>query len=154
MRVLLFVFICLVTSCYSPRKAERQLAKVNANYPEKVAQICIDKYPAKVTGTDTLIEYDWIEVIDTLHDTIIREKSDRPAIGNKTNYVRTNTVQKLVRVNYYITKKVEDSAKIKIYQAKFDLLTKKKLAADRWAFACWLIAAVLFILLMIIIRKR
>lgn len=57
MKLLPIALLLLVSSCYTPRKAERQVIKAKAHYPEMIAGACADWYPSlDSTGTSTEIK--------------------------------------------------------------------------------------------------
>lgn len=118
-----YLLICtLLFSCYTPKKAEKELNKAITNYPELSAKITRDAFPCTDLKSDTLVMWqDSVIFVDCpdysypKRDTII-----------KVN-ILTNTVTKKVKVpvtipakTLYITKTVEDSAKILLAQAAKD----------------------------------
>lgn len=74
--------ILLLSSCYTAKKANKQIAQAQAQYPEVVRGACVNYYPSKdsiseltkyIQGrTDTIIEMVENVVIDSVqvHDTI------------------------------------------------------------------------------------
>lgn len=70
---LLFAMACSLgfTSCYTPKKANRQLYKVHSNYPELTAPFCGDLYPP----------------IDAVRDSIIYKRGETIYKQGATNYV-------------------------------------------------------------------
>lgn len=116
---LLLLLICL-GSCYTPKKANKDLNKANDKYPTEVAKFTRQHFPCITTdslyNTDTLYKY--LSVIcppDTsLTDTIYLDK-----IVNKTN-IKTRTIA-IPSKTITITKRVEDSAQIKIIQSQLTI---------------------------------
>lgn len=56
MKYTCIALLLLLSSCYTPKKAERQMLKAKAHYPEMVAGNCADWYPP-VDSIDTKIVY-------------------------------------------------------------------------------------------------
>ena len=105
--------MALLASCYSPKKAERQLARA-IKYPKITSAFCVNLYPIK-TKTDTLFltEYDWIELdcpgLMIKYDTITK-KGDTIFITKK---VKVQQASKTVT----ITKTIIDSASNTYYRS-------------------------------------
>jgi hypothetical protein len=104
MRLVCLFLLGSLVGCLSPRKAERQLAKIQDKFPEKVISNC----DSQVVRIDTfnLVEYDWIETeapvqTEYMTDTI-KIKFEQSSIKVK------KTIQKVEIIKY-----VEDSASIK-----------------------------------------
>lgn len=99
------VLVIGLVSCLSPRKADRQLAKINSKFPGKVATNCADSFKiVEKHDTSVTVEYDWIELepeikFDTTNDTIVKQK-----------YVMKERVQ---YKTITITKNVENTARVK-----------------------------------------
>jgi len=129
MRYILFVCCIVAAGCYTPKKADKQLAKASLQYPEKVASICSKEYPCKPGKTDTIekVYLDLIEVEcpdypipskDTIRDTIQT---------TRTKIVKVE-VQTKERV---ITKYIIDSSLVKVYSNKYEACAKE---ADMWKY--------------------
>ena len=118
MRNLLACWLIVMVGCYTPKKADKHLAKAMSEYPEKVAGICKDEFPCKPGKTDTLekVYYDLIEV-ECPPEYIEVVKSDT------IEKIKTKVVTKLVKVpskEIVITKYIIDSALVKVYQSEAD----------------------------------
>lgn len=147
--------MALLASCYSPKKAERQLARA-IKYPKITSAFCVNLYPIK-TKTDTLFltEYDWIELdcpgLMIKYDTITK-KGDTIFITKK---VKVQQASKTVT----ITKTIIDSASNTYYRSLNRELQNKLTKAEsklhkkgNWI-NILLFALVLLLLLLLIKRK-
>lgn len=142
----------LLLGCFTPRKADKQLDKIQDNYPELLAAFCDTTYPVKTeTKTDTLIEYDWLEIPcpDNEYiagtDTVYRPQY--PSIGKKTVTVK-------VRVpvyRYYITKTVESTAKLQVCKSEVEKAKSKRESLKVWFFI--LLGAFVFAVMIIVFKK-
>lgn len=105
--VITFFFLAsLSTSCYTQRKAERQVIKADVTYPSLVSGYCGKKYAPKTstgnteiqylegeTITDTLILTDTIENTITVVKTLVKNRVD-------TFYsTRVDTVENTARIS-------------------------------------------------------
>ncbi len=110
--------------CYTSDKAQHQVNKADAKYPEIVAKLARDKYPCtELLKNDTAVIF---------KDTTIYVDVDCPDTSSTNNFetIRTDTINKVITktvrvpVNVQlpqkiITKYFEDSAKLKL--ASIDL---------------------------------
>lgn len=158
MKNALVCLLIVAAGCYTPKKADKQLAKAMSEYPEKVAGVCKKEYPCKPGKTDTLekVYYDLIEVecpeypiiYDTIIDTITKVK-------DKIKYVTVKVPSK----ETIITKYIIDSALVKVYQSKYEECKKE---ADKWKYKVksrmtwiWaLIALVILLAAWLILKHR
>ena len=150
MKYLVLVFFLF--GCYTPKKADRQLDKVNDEYPEKIAALCTKEYPIKYKrDTVTEVYYDLIEVEcpeyvqETVHDTITYRDT-----------IFTKVIKTLPAKVVTITKTVEDSAKIKVLT--HELITaknghEKHKQASNNKFM-WILVAIIVGLVLYIIKKK
>ena len=120
MRYLLTILIIGLISCYTPKKAERQIDKAFDNYPEIVANKAAKVFPVKA---DTIAYTEWKysidSVINTIHDTTIERC---PEVKNKVNVIR----EKVIKPSpVYIV----DSAVIYRYQS---LISKAEQDRDKY----------------------
>jgi hypothetical protein len=77
MRYLLTILIFGLISCYTPRKAERQIDKAFDNYPEIVANKAAKVFPVKADSIAyTEWKYSIDSVISTISDTITEHCPD------------------------------------------------------------------------------
>lgn len=135
--------MALISSCYTPNKADRDLNKANEVYPEKVAAFAREKFPCKETGIDTVVrtEYDFIEIKcpdlpeqTTTIDTIYLTKPARPKtyILYKDKFVGLPTTTKIV------TKIIRDSSceillrKCELSQQKYVGKNEKQAEWIKW----------------------
>ena len=131
MRYLLIILFCY--GCYLPKRAERQLNKVQSKYPELLAKKSVELYPIK-QRIDSVEFVKWkdsiIYVLSTTNDTI-----------NNINFDTINNCIKLEKrlsiANELLRRKVipskivyiEDSSKIFILNNE---LQKSNAARDRY----------------------
>lgn len=119
---------CNLTACYSPKKADKQVSKALAYYPEKVAKIARNAFPCTNTQNDTIIVSkdtvievpcpdDYHDVQNIVHDTV-----QTKVYQNKIVKVPVTLPIKTVT----ITKLVEDSAKIYMLSQAYDEVSAKK----------------------------
>lgn len=91
MRYLLTILIFGLISCYTPKKAERQIDKAFDNYPEIVANKAAKVFPVKA---DTIAYTEWKysidSVINTIHDTIIERC---PELQSKVKVIREKVIK-------------------------------------------------------------
>lgn len=52
--IYLIIIVLSVSSCYSPRRAQKQLARAVTTYPKLGADYCAGAYPCAVSGSDTV----------------------------------------------------------------------------------------------------
>lgn len=155
-KLIALIFIC---SCsrYTEPTAIKQTTKANDKYPESIAKLVRGWYPCTITETNTVIETrDSIVYVDCPDlPQIIHEPGD-------TVY-STQTVVKTVKVPVhlpieirYITKWVEDSAKIFVLtkelktsvkksddlQIRVDAMTDKR---DYWRIRFFILLGIVFI---------
>jgi hypothetical protein len=148
--------LALLASCYSPKKAERQLARA-IKYPKVTSGFCVNLYPIK-TKTDTLFltEYDWIELDCPgqmiKYDTITK-KADTIFISKK---VKVQQASKKIT----ITKTIIDSASNTYYkslnlelQSKLTKVESKLHKKGNWI-NILLFALGLLILLLLLIKRK
>lgn len=113
----LFALI-LLSSCYTAKKAEKQLDKAIAEYPAMAAEKTRDRFPcittAETVRTDTVYELidvecppsgiDTFKTVITVPDTVYKDRLTILKAGKQTVYIPAKTVT--------VTKYIEDSAKI------------------------------------------
>lgn len=147
-------------SCYTPKKAKKDLDKAYTHHPNEVAKFASDKYPCK----DGVIEivhdtsYDFIEIacpdafIDTIakRDTIYITKN----IKGKTIEVEKVKVLKIPSDKIVITKYVKDSAKLAVLYNQINQLQADKIKLSyqcekRQGTIKWLLIALAICLLLI-----
>ena len=123
------------SSCskYTEPTAIKQTTKANDKYPESIAKLVRGWYPCTITETNTVIETrDSIVYVDCPDlPQIIHEPSDTVYWDRVVNKVEVKTVKVPVHLPVeirYITKWVEDSAKI--FVLTNDLKTAVKKADD------------------------
>lgn len=145
--------VLLLSACYGPKKAAKQVGKALLTHPEIVATIARDAFPCFTVKVDTIIN-DKLVTIDcpaTVHDSVVIRGRDT---------VRT-TATKFVKVPYSlpqitIFKSIEDSAKIKLLAGQLDAAkTREILLTDKVArrgkyIAALLVAFVISVLINII----
>lgn len=117
----LFALI-LLSSCYTAKKAEKQLDKAIAEYPAMAAEKTRDRFPcittAETVRTDTVYELidvecppsDFKTVYSLKTDTLYKDRVTVLKGGKQTVYVPGKTTT--------VTKVIEDSAKIFIAEDK------------------------------------
>jgi hypothetical protein len=138
--------------CYSPQKVDKQLARAEKKFPEKVAKICQVTFPL-ITKSDTVItvEYDFIEVIDTVQntifDTVVKTKN---VVQVKNIPGQVKTITKTVK----IVQTIEDSSKVYVYKQKVDQLIADNKTANKKFSMMGILALIFGILLLILKRKK
>jgi len=134
-------FLVLLTSCYTQRKAEKQLIKAQLNYPLSVAKKTSEWYPCvEETKIDTVKITEWKLKVDSvtkilrLKDTVIMKTvytcDDLPTLQNQLNTQKNIifNLQKLIEEKPPVvvtTKLIKDSAGITLLRAQISDLTKK-----------------------------
>lgn len=117
--VITFFFLAsLSTSCYTQRKAERQVIKADVTYPSLVSGYCGKKYAPKTSTGNTEIQY--LEG-ETITDTLILTDT----IENTITVVKTLVKN---RVDTFYSKRVdtvENTARISELQALNEGLKEK-----------------------------
>lgn len=105
--VITFFFLAsLSTSCYTQRKAERQVIKADVTYPALVSGYCGKKYAPKTSTGNTEIQYlegetitDTIVLTDTIENTI---KVVKTLVKNRVDTLyskRVDTVENTARIS-------------------------------------------------------
>jgi len=158
------IALVLLSSCLSPRKAERQLDKVQDKFPEILAEKCLENYPCLPKKADTLItvEYDLIEVECP--------NGDIPATSRDsvdTVYIikyNEKRVTKEIRVpceSKVITNYVEDSAKLKVIgsqlakaEVSYLLMKERAQKFKNYLKYMWLFLALVLIGFYFVSRKK
>lgn len=114
---ILYMIGCLA-SCYTAKKADKQVGKALSQYPGKVAAIARAAFPCITTKADTLT------TTDTLYDFI--DCPENQYVVN-TAQPQAEVVRNIIRVpvkipvrTITITTEVEDSAKIWAYQDRHE----------------------------------
>lgn len=155
--VLVYFTTCgvILSGCYTPNKAAKQIDHAIDKYPKIAAERTRAHFPCTTTSADTLIftkdSIVWVDCPDNtpapandfFHDTITLTKTVNKEV------LKTIKVPVQLPVKYItITKKVEDSAKIFILTAKTDRLkaysakVDAKLIKRNWLIK-WLIIALI-----------
>jgi hypothetical protein len=122
------ILLLLITGCYTAKKAEQQTNKALLNYPVVVAKVARDAFPCitKASDTVTRIEYEYIDV--DCPDSIIKTEL---IPGDTVIRITTKTVRVQVPAKtIYITKNIEDSAKIKLLV--FNIEAKDKVILNQY----------------------
>lgn len=119
----ILIVAALLSSCYTDKKATKQVTKAIQNKPLIAAKLTRDAYPCITVKSDTAVIYkDSIVMVDCppnaneyfiVHDTITK-KPDTVFIAGKKVPVKIQLPQ--IR----IVEKIEDSAKINIARAEVD----------------------------------
>lgn len=146
MKRLLMMLMVVISSCYSPNKANKELKKAYDNYPEQVAEFTRNKFPCNfVTDTVMNTEYDFIEIKcpDSLQqsqitDTIYLTKPTKPKtyIIYKKKFVAIPSTTKIV------TKYVKDSTcEILLNKSVMDAKYSKEKCDRRGDYINWLLIA-------------
>lgn len=82
--ILLWIAVLILSGCYTPKRAAKQVAKASIVYPSVVAEICADLFPI----TETTIPGDTVFVTDTVFDAIFFP-SDTTIINDTVRIVKT-----------------------------------------------------------------
>lgn len=116
--ILTMLLMSSMIGCYTPKKAIKELNKAYNKQPNTVAEFTSQKFPCTELKSDTVtkVEYDFLEVAcpglvtEPLQiDTIFVTKNSKP----KTYYIQKQKIISIPSKTIYITKTIEDSAKIK-----------------------------------------
>lgn len=147
MKKLLMILMVVISSCYTPNKANKELKKAYENYPEAVATFARDKFPCKETGVDTVIstEYDFIEIKcpdsseqSQVIDTIFLTKPTKP----KTYIIYKDKFIAIPSTTKVITKVVRDSTcEILLNKSVMDAKYSKEKCDRRGDYINWLLVA-------------
>jgi len=131
MKYLLIILFCY--GCYLPKRAERQLNKVQNKYPELLAKKSIELYPIK-QRIDSVEFVKWkdsiIYVLSTTNDTINNINFD--TINNCTQFKKRLSIANELLKRKVIPSKIvyiEDSSKIFILNNE---LQKSNAARDKY----------------------
>ena len=156
----------LLCGCMTLKKAKKSIEKINKDYPELLANYCMDSLPCVTLKIDTLIKYDTTYTAiklnyDSIPTDTIWLTNGRTQLIDKPVYIAT-----IGKINTII-KTIKDSAQIKScelelisYNNKCNDLTmqnsklqNKITAKNRWI--TWLIIALLcsIILNILLIKK-
>jgi hypothetical protein len=139
-------------SCYTSKKADTDLNKIQDKFPEKIATFARDKYPL-ITKIDTVTDLQEVTVyVDCPEVVADRDRIDSFVVyENKIKTVRVPV--KIPAQTITITKTVEDSAKITLLNLDKALLnltisdlTKSVNSQRSWKKAAWITAGVFFLI--------
>jgi hypothetical protein len=111
-------------SCYTSKKADTDLNKIQDKFPEKIATFARDKYPCTISKIDTVTDLQEVTVYVDCPEGV----ADRDSIGEKVPALKTKELggELKIKPSYIrvpvkvpaqtitITKTVEDSAKINL----------------------------------------
>ena len=145
MKKLLMILMVVISSCYTPNKANKELKKAYENYPEAVASFARDKFPCKETTTDSVVntEYDFIEIkcpdsSSQVIDTIFLTKPTKP----KTYIIYKDKFVAIPSTTKIITKVVRDSTcEILLNKSVMDAKYSKEKCDRRGDYINWLLIA-------------
>lgn len=146
MKKLLMMLMVVISSCYTPNKANKELKKAYDNYPEQVADFTRNKFPCNfVTDTVMNTEYDFIEIkcADSLQqsqviDTIFLTKPTKP----KTYIIYKDKFIAIPSTTKVITKVVRDSTcEILLNKSVMDVKYSKEKCDRRGDYINWLLIA-------------
>lgn len=146
MKRLLMIMTVLISSCYTPNKANKELKKAYENYPEQVAEFTRNKFPCNfVTDTVMNTEYDFIEIKcpDSLQqsqviDTIYLTKPTKP----KTYIIYKNKFVAIPSTTKIVTKYIKDSTcEILLNKSVMDAKYSKEKCDRRGDYINWLLIA-------------
>lgn len=120
------LLLIIISGCLTSKHADKKLSQIGKKFPSKIASIARDSFPLIVTKIDTTFiaiqdTVIWIECPDTTIITNTDTFTLKPSYGKK----RIAIAVKLPITTYYITKSVEDSAKIKLMQDDINKLSKQ-----------------------------
>lgn len=153
MRIWYILSIFILSSCYTAKKAEKDLNRAKINFPEIMADKCAQWYGCDtVTITRDSIQYkEWVNEIhsfDTITDTVrLREKC--PELVTKYRNIVTRVPP------IHDTIKVQDKAQLEAIRLKYEALKQEhdsnlKLTTK----LSWVALFLLLILLIIAILKK
>lgn len=95
-RLILFALAIFLNSCYTEKKAARQIIKAKVSYPEKVASYCGQFYPSSEKQIDSIIYIKGIEsrtkIPVHITDTILIKDLAIPLNVNREFVSRIDTV--------------------------------------------------------------
>ena len=143
------IILLLLSSCYGPKKADKQLSKALHRYPDKVATIARDSFPCipvtdTVTVSDTLSEF--IEVIIPCDTLILTDSVWTKIVQNK--YI---TLPQKVITRTITLPAIRDSASVFLCESKLrksaQTITslEKKVTRKTWELWIWRIIATVMI---------
>jgi len=153
MRILYILSIFILSSCYTAKKAEKDINKAKINFPEVVADKCGQWYGCDTVTIirDSIKFKEWVNEIhsfDTIIDTILlREKCPELLVKYREVVKRVPPIHDTI--------KVENKASLEAIRLKYEALKKEhesnlKLTTKLSWFALFL----LLILLIITIIKK
>ena len=157
--ILTMLLMSSMIGCYTPKKALKELNKALDKQPNAVAEFTRKEFPCIDLKNDTVtkVEYEFLEVAcpgvvtePVKLDTVFVTK-------NKTYYVEKQKIIAIPSKTIYITKTIEDSAKIKVIAGQLanvmkdrDYYEKKQSRSSDWikwlliALGCSVILNILF----------
>lgn len=104
-----------IVGCYTQNKALKAVKKANYKHPEVVADFTRSAYPCIDIKLDTIVKYDTSYEFVEIACPDVQNGVDT---SNKTVVKYVTKIVKIPSKTIYITKKVEDSAKISILMAQ------------------------------------
>ena len=137
-RISSILFLLLLASCYTSKKATWQVAKADVTFPTIVKEYCGDHYPPVISGGRVDTAY----FRDTAHTSEIIEVA---GAGTTDTIIRTKTIREQVTITRIDT--VENKAKALALQSRLDDLNIEFRDVDKdakkWKTRTWALAGVL-----------
>jgi hypothetical protein len=140
----LYIGLIFLYGCYTPSKADKDLAKIQNKYPEKFTEMAAKLYPVK-ERVDSIPYIQWrdsiISITDTLHDTA------RIECGKLTKIIR-DIRTKIVQAPPII-KWMEDSSRLHLIGVQ---LSKEKQESEKYRsrWENWMRISIVFLVLLLI----
>lgn len=127
--IVIILSMLLLASCYTQKKAEKQVTKAHINHPLVVAKFCGDVFPPK---TITKIEKEYIQGKDSLiYDTISVDCEE--VINEVERIVKVPVIREHYRVDTFRenrTDSVENTAKVKALEIALSDEVKLRVQAE------------------------
>ena len=140
----LFIALFFVYGCYTPSKADKELAKIQHKYPEKLVEKAKELYPSRI---DSFSYIEWRDSIvkefyqDTLHDSVLIPCEQLKKVITK---FKTRIVQAPAVVIYR-----EDTIRLSLISSQFE--NQKQMAEKfRTRWENWMRISIVFLILLLL----
>lgn len=109
--ILLFLTCLFLTSCYTQKKAIKEIIKADITFPNTTASFCAGRFPLQEKITEKITYKKGKDSI--VYDTISVDCKKAISNGNATQKVAIKTIYKTDTIYKYKETKVENTAKLK-----------------------------------------
>jgi hypothetical protein len=151
-----YLLLLLLVGCYSVKKAERDIDKIQRKHPEVLAKKSVLLYPVRqytdsvkfvkyIDSINEIIDSHIVTIADTIFDTINCNKVKKEL---RNSYAFIKGLQDNLNNIPYVVERVEDSAKIYLCQSEYSKLSVDR---DKYRKRCELFKTLMIWILVLLI---